>query len=181
MQANVERLVHQLEDLRTLTDEQATHISKLEPQNQKMMSENTKLKQKIEEYEERIEDLEEDISAMKNVILDEGELGRGIMQKMGKNERDRLSHLGLHMQRSSVAQPRRATFIKQARTAMTQQVDESDILSQDLENKYMKVIENFVTGVVKTVGVEETNALIAIRKEYLRKNLTIEAIFKDHE
>lgn len=117
---------------------------------------------------------------MKNVILDEGELGRGIMQKMSQNQKDRLSHLGLHLQRSFVA-PRRTTFINQARFALNQNIEESDTLSLELENKYMKIIENFVTGAVKTVGVEETNALIAIRKEYMRKNLTIDAIFKDHE
>lgn len=41
-------------------------------------------------------------------------------------------------------------------------------------------MEDVVAGKTKSIGNEETKAIVAIQREYARRNLTIQAIFKEN-
>ena len=72
--------------------------------------------------------------------------------------------------------------IKNIKGVFAQKVNIEDALNEELENKYMKVFEDLITQ--KTYQVQfnesqakgESEALIAIRKEYIRKNMDIQEL-----
>jgi hypothetical protein len=52
-------------------------------------------------------------------------------------------------------------------------VKESDVLNKEEERKNMEILENLISGETLNVGPAESDALVAIRREFLRRNLTI--------
>ena len=62
---------------------------------------------------------------------------------------------------------------------MSEEVNEEDTLSHNLEEKFMSVLESLVSGKIKNIGQAESEALIALRKEFIRRNLTIQGLIKE--
>ena len=60
---------------------------------------------------------------------------------------------------------------------MDADIDEGDVLDQQLEAKYLTAIEMLVAGRIKQIGPEESEALISLRKEFLRRNMTISEMY----
>lgn len=60
---------------------------------------------------------------------------------------------------------------------MHSKINEKDVLEKEQETQYLKVVEALVSGKTKQVGTEETQALVAIKREYIRRQMTINAVF----
>lgn len=52
-------------------------------------------------------------------------------------------------------------------------------MTKEEENKCIEILENLISGEVLNIGTAESDALIALRKEFLRRNLTISGIIKE--
>lgn len=127
-----------------------------------------------------MEEMQMDINALRNVILDEGEIGQNLILK-SNDERERLNNLGIKTQRETqINKTRRTTFINSALSQMHSNINEKDVLDKDQETHYLKVVEALVSGKTKQVGTEETKALVAIKREYQRRQMTIAAVFKEN-
>lgn len=77
--------------------------------------------------------------------------------------------------------PRRMSAQTAAKTArkLDEEIDENDFLDEEQEAGYMQTLVDVVQGKIQAINEEERTALVAIRKEYLRRNLSIEKLFKD--
>ena len=56
---------------------------------------------------------------------------------------------------------------------MNQQINESDYLEQPDETKYLKVLENIISSKKEGIDDDESQALIKVRKEFIRRNMSI--------
>ena len=59
------------------------------------------------------------------------------------------------------------------------EVQKSESLDKDTELVYMKTLIEMATRQDKPISEQERQALIAIRKEYYRRNIIINSLFKD--
>lgn len=60
---------------------------------------------------------------------------------------------------------------------LKEKINEDDVLSKELEDKYLKILEKLLSN--KALGKEESEALIGVRKEFLRRNLTLVDAMKE--
>ena len=61
---------------------------------------------------------------------------------------------------------------------MNQKVDEDDQLERQDERKYMQKLEDLIAGTTKSIGPDQADAILAIRKEFLRRELTIKLMMR---
>jgi hypothetical protein len=64
---------------------------------------------------------------------------------------------------------------------LSQHIDVDAALSKELEKKFMQVVESMVSGKITQINSEATQALIGIRKEFIRRGLEIKDMDKDLE
>lgn len=70
--------------------------------------------------------------------------------------------------------PRRTgSMIEQDIKMMHKPIIEQDELSKSREKIYIQTIERLIAGVNKSIGPDQSEALIAIRKEFFRREATI--------
>lgn len=69
--------------------------------------------------------------------------------------------------------------IKRALTSLKENIKVKDHLDKTLEDKYMKVLEDMVTGKIQKIGKNEETALIALNREFLRRNKDIVQMLKE--
>jgi hypothetical protein len=65
-----------------------------------------------------------------------------------------------------------------------QKVDVDEYLEGELEKKYMAILLSLVEGKIKSIGKTETEALVALRKEFIRRNVelnSLDKIIKNYE
>jgi hypothetical protein len=53
---------------------------------------------------------------------------------------------------------------------LDEDINVSDFLDKTLEEEFMQVLVDLVSGKIQTIGKNETTALIALRKEFYRRN-----------
>lgn len=70
-------------------------------------------------------------------------------------------------------------FLKKVKNELGEEILEEDYLSSEQEEKFLKCLEELVSGKTKSIGVDQTEALIGLRKEFLRRNLTISGLSKE--
>ena len=71
--------------------------------------------------------------------------------------------------------------VQRAMKSADQEVRIDDIIDEELERKYMQLILDIISGKINTIGEDESTALIALTKEYKRRNLEIIDLVKQME
>ena len=62
---------------------------------------------------------------------------------------------------------------------MDEDIKVDDFLSQELETEYMQVLVDLVSGKIQSIGPTESEALVALRKEFYRRNIGISSLIKE--
>ena len=90
---------------------------------------------------------------MRNVIIGDSNGGQDLLNQ-SEEIKNRLSQMGIKTcdkDRKSVFQ-RSATFVKKVKNELGQEIIEEDYLSQQDETRFLKLLEDLISGNQKSIG-----------------------------
>ena len=159
--------------------------SSLRPKHEKLESQYRLAIAENEQLSIQVTDLQMKVNEMRNVIIDE--------QIVDPEDEDGMDKLELSMNAfsspSKKSSPDRAARskrteeeIKEHALMLNYECEETAQLSYVDERIYMAQVENLVQNKVNDIGDEQALALIGIRQEFYRRDLTIRGLLEDlHE
>lgn len=124
-------------------------------------------------------ELSEDVEALQFTLREDSqtqdENQKGISADKAKKFVDRLKKLGVFVEDEMSFEGTRQRLNTRTKnefiSKMNQRIKESDKLKKDDEEKYLSVIESMITS---NIDSKQRDALLAIRKELLRKQIAID-------
>lgn len=117
-----------------------------------------------EELQGKVGDIAAERDEMRQLILDQGQ--ESWLADVRKSS--------VSLTEVRPATPKRSLELVEAhRKRLDEAVDEEDQIDPEMEEQYLAELEALVAGSRRSVGPDQGEALLAIRREYLRRELTI--------
>lgn len=171
-QRNYESVLQERELLKINITRVEQELQELKPRFAKLQVDYNAVLEYNEELQVKVGDIALERDEMRQLILDQGQ--ESWLADVRKSS--------VNLTEVRPATPKRSLeLLEEHRKRLDHAVGEEDQIDPEMEEKYLSEYEALVAGSRRSVGPDQGEALLAIRKEYFRRELTIAAAVKTIE